>query len=120
MAPIEKDCPTWPITTTSVRPVLAQHSISSTKGADQALDGGGTAPVSSVNVTFIPKQYLVLGWLGGSLLAGDQDSEWGGTAQCFCLFSALLTLELHVCMALSAGWLQIFGLLNHSIWWPLT
>ena len=38
----------------------------------------GTAPISSVNVTYIPKQYLVLGQLGGSPLAGDQDGEWEG------------------------------------------
>ena len=41
-------------------------------------DSGGTAPVSSVNVTCIPKQYLVLGWLGSGLLAGDQDGKWEG------------------------------------------
>ena len=35
-------------------------------------------PVSSVIVTCIPKQGLVLGWLGGSLLAGDQDGEQEG------------------------------------------
>ena len=39
---------------------------------------GGTTPVSSVNVTCIPKQYLILGWLGGSPLAGDQDGKWQG------------------------------------------
>ena len=36
------------------------------------------APVTLVNVTCIPKQYLVLGWLGGSPLAGDQDGKWEG------------------------------------------
>ena len=38
-------------------------------------DSGGTAPVSSVYVTWIPRQYLVLGWVGGNLLAGDQDGK---------------------------------------------
>ena len=33
---------------------------------------------SSVNVTFISKQCFVLGWLDGSLLAGDQDGKWEG------------------------------------------
>ena len=41
-------------------------------------DGGNTAPISSVNVMCIPKQYLVLGWLGSSPLAGDQDGKWEG------------------------------------------
>ena len=57
---------------------LAWWSISSTKGAVQAWGSGGTAPVSLVNVTCIPKQCLVLGWLGGSLLAGDQYGEQEG------------------------------------------
>ena len=39
---------------------------------------GETAPVSLVNVTCIPRQYLVLGWLGGNLLARDQDGKWEG------------------------------------------
>ena len=60
-----------------MRPILAYHNISSTIGVVQAWDGGGTAPVFSVNVTGIPRQYLVLGWLGSGLLAGDQDREWG-------------------------------------------
>ena len=42
------------------------------------MGSGGTTPVSSVNVTWIPRQYLVLGWLGGRLLARDQDGEWEG------------------------------------------
>ena len=41
-------------------------------------DSGGTAPVSFVNVTWIPQQYLVLGLLGSGLLAGNQDSEQEG------------------------------------------
>ena len=36
------------------------------------------APNSSVKVTHIPKQYFVLGWLDGSLQAGDQDGKWKG------------------------------------------
>ena len=39
-------------------------------------DGGGTAPLSSVNVTWIQRQYLALGWLGSGHLAGDQDGKW--------------------------------------------
>ena len=39
---------------------------------------GGTAPNSSVNVTHISKQCLVLGQLAGGLLAVDQDGEWEG------------------------------------------
>ena len=41
-------------------------------------NGGGTTPVSLVNVKCIPRQYLVLGQLGSSLLAGDQDGKWEG------------------------------------------
>ena len=62
----------------SVRPVLAYHSISSTIGTVEAWDSGGTTPVSSLIVTCIPRQYLVLGWLGDSLLARDQDGKWEG------------------------------------------
>ena len=51
----------------------------------QAWDGGGTAPVSSVNVTWIPRQYLISGWLGSGLLAGDQDGKWEGN--CLILLS---------------------------------
>ena len=36
----------------------------------------GTAPISLVNVTWIPRQYLILGWLGSGLPARDQDGEW--------------------------------------------
>ena len=61
-----------------VRPILAQRSTSSTKGAVQAWGSGGTAPVTLVNVTCISRQYLVLGWLGGGLLVGDQDGEQEG------------------------------------------
>ena len=39
------------------------------------MGGGGTAPVSSVNVTCIPRKYLVLGQLGSGLLARDQDGQ---------------------------------------------
>ena len=41
-------------------------------------DCRGTTPVSSVNVTCIPKQYLVLGQMGSGLLARDQDVEQEG------------------------------------------
>ena len=59
-----------------MRPILAYHSISSKKGTVQAWGSGGTAPVSVVNVTCIPRHYLVLRWLGSGLLAGDQDGKW--------------------------------------------
>ena len=36
------------------------------------------APVSSVNVTCIPRQCLVLGQPGDGFLARDQDSKWEG------------------------------------------
>ena len=39
------------------------HLLSSTNGTLQAWGGGGNTPVSLVNVTCIPRQYLVLGSL---------------------------------------------------------
>ena len=39
----KEDCPTSPNTKAMVRPVLAQNSISSTKGAVQVWESGGTA-----------------------------------------------------------------------------
>ena len=39
---------------------------------------GTQLPNSSVNVTCILRQYLILGQLDGSLLARDQDGEWEG------------------------------------------
>ena len=53
-------------------------SISSNRGAIQEWEGGGTAPNSTVNVACISGQCFILGWLDGSLLAGDQDSKWEG------------------------------------------
>ena len=50
--------------------------MSSTRGAIQAWDVGGTAPTSLVNVTCISRKCLELGWLDGGLLARDQDGEW--------------------------------------------
>ena len=83
--PSPSECLPWirtalpgPVTTTSVRPVLTSHSISSTRDAIQEWEGGGTAPNFFVNVTCISKQCLVLGQLNGSLLAGDQDGKWEG------------------------------------------
>ena len=67
-----------PITTALVRLVLALCIISSTGGAIQAWNSGGTSPNSLVNVACISRQYLVLGQLIGGLLAGDQDSKWEG------------------------------------------
>ena len=48
------------------------------RGAIQEWEGGGTAPNSSVKVTYISKQCFILGKLDGSLLARDQDGEWEG------------------------------------------
>ena len=48
------------------------------QGAVQEWEGGGTTPNSSVNVTCISRQSFVLGWLDGSILAGDQDGKWEG------------------------------------------
>ena len=75
---MKKDCPTWACYHGFGESCsgIAEHI--STKGAFQAWDGGGTTPVSTVNVTCIPKQYLVLGWLGSGLLARDQDGKWEG------------------------------------------
>ena len=67
-----------PISTASVRLVLASCSISSTRGVVQVWDGGGTAPNSLVNVTCISRQCLVLGQFDSGLLAGDQDGKWEG------------------------------------------
>ena len=36
------------------------------------------APVSSVSVTCIPRQCLVIGQLGDGFLARDQDGRWEG------------------------------------------
>ena len=64
------------ITMASVRPVLPWQSISSTRGTVQVWGGGDAALVSLVNVTCIPRQCLVLGWLGDGFWVGDQDGEW--------------------------------------------
>ena len=39
---------------------------------------GTQLPNCSINVTCILRQYLVLGWPKGGLLAGDQDGKWEG------------------------------------------
>ena len=75
MSPIERTALPGPVTTASVSPILALHSMSSTRGAIQEWEGGGMAPNSSVKVTHISKQYFVLGQLDGCLWAGDQDGE---------------------------------------------
>ena len=54
------------MTTASVSPALASHSISSTTGAIQSCGGGGTSPNSSVKVTHISKQCFVLRWPNGA------------------------------------------------------
>ena len=65
-----------PITTTSMRPVLISCSISSTRGATQEWGGRDTTPNFSINVICILRQYLVLGWPEGNLLAREQDGKW--------------------------------------------
>ena len=77
MSPVEKYCP-GPVTTALVSPVLASCSISSTRGAIQEWNGGGITPNSFVKVTHMSKQYFILGWLDGSLRAGDLDGKWEG------------------------------------------
>ena len=52
--------------------------MSSTRGAIQEWEGGGTVPNSSVRVTCISRQCSVLGQLDSGLLAGDQDGSWEG------------------------------------------
>ena len=58
----------------------------------------GTAPKSSVNVTCISRQCLILGQLDGSLLARDQDGKWEGelsnapdSHRCFALWDGMST-----------------------------
>ena len=52
--------------------------MSSTRDAIQEWEGGDTAPNSSINVTCISRQCLILGQLDGGLLARDQDGKWEG------------------------------------------
>ena len=72
------------MTTASVSPALASHSISSTTGAVQACSGGGMSPNSSVKVTHISKQCFILRWPNSSLWTGDHVGEIGGVLF-FCL-----------------------------------
>ena len=78
MSPIEKNCPTWAChhCFSESGPRIMQHIFH--KGAIQEWEGGGTAPNSSVKVTYISKQCFILGWLDGSLWARDQDGKWEG------------------------------------------
>ena len=46
----------------SVMPDLPSQSMSSTMGTCQVCGGGGVAPPSLVKVTWISKQYQILGW----------------------------------------------------------
>ena len=71
MSPIEKIALPGPMTTASVSPALASHSISSTTGAIQAWEGGDTSPYSSVKVTQISKQCFILRQPNGGLWKGD-------------------------------------------------
>ena len=70
--------PPGPITTASARPVLQCHSMSSTTSAVKTWGDRGAAPLSSVKVTHIPRQYWVSGQPGNSHLSRDWDGEWEG------------------------------------------
>ena len=74
MSPIEKNCPTCAYH--HCFGSIMQHILH--KGCHPGMRGWGTAPNSSVKVTCISRQCLVLGQLDSSLLAGDQDGEWEG------------------------------------------
>ena len=83
-----KDCLPWnrmtwpgPVTTASVRPDLQSWIMPFTMGACQVCGGGGVAPLSVVEVTWISKQYWVSGWLGVCLLARDWDGNAMGYYQ---------------------------------------
>ena len=78
MSSIKRTALSGPITIALVRPVMTSCSISSTRAAIQEWKGWDTAPNSSINVTCISRQYLVLGQLEGSLLAWDQDGKSEG------------------------------------------
>ena len=78
MSPIEKNCPTWAChhcfgeSSSSI----SQHIFH--KGGHPRVRGWGTAPISSVKVTHISKQYFILGQLDSSLQARDQDGKQEG------------------------------------------
>ena len=65
-----------PVTTASVRLALPSCTMSSTIGTCHACDGSGADLLSLVEITCIPRQYRVSGWLG--FLARDWDSDWDG------------------------------------------
>ena len=73
----------------------------------------GTTPVSSVNVTFIPKQYLLLGWLGGFLAGTKMVSGRGNCPTLPSLQCPFDSGTAHPHGPLSAGWLQMFCPLSH-------
>ena len=76
MSSIKKDCPTWSCNHCfgEASPDIMQHIFH--YGCCPEWECGDTYHNSSVNVTCILRQYLLLGQLEGGLLAGDQDSEW--------------------------------------------
>ena len=78
MSPIEKNCPTWPYHCCfgESGPSITQHIFH--EGCNPGMRGWGTSPNSSVKVTHISKQCLILGQLDGGLLARDQDGEQEG------------------------------------------
>ena len=60
----------------AVGPALPSCTMSSTIGTWHAWAGGGAALSSSVEITYISRQYQVSGWSG--FLAGDWDGDWDG------------------------------------------
>ena len=66
------------VTTASVRLNLPSQTMSSTTGACQTCGDGGVTLPSLAKVTFISKQYQVLGWSGVGFHARDWDGECVG------------------------------------------
>ena len=70
-----------PVTTASDRLDLPSQTMSSTIGTCQVCGSGGLVPPSLVEITCIPKQYQVSGWLGVGFLTRDWDGEYHGVLQ---------------------------------------
>ena len=64
--------------TPSVRPDLPSWSMSPPLAPARCVWGGGVAPPSLVKITWISKQYQVLGQSGISLFTGEWDGECDG------------------------------------------
>ena len=88
------------MTTASVSPALASHSISSTTGAIQACGDGSASPNSSVKVTHISRQCFILRWPNDSLWTGDYVSEsWGELSLFLCLPPVCCSMGWLFCLA---------------------